>query len=74
MTDNRNTEGSTMDADGMAANASKALKGAVRLSNEVIGTMGLMERGIPVTPGIVAAMRRYVADVEAYIDALERRR
>lgn len=56
----------------LVAKANKALRGSVKLSNEILGTMNLLDMGIPITPGIVAAMRRYIADVEAYVSAIER--
>lgn len=52
----------------MSAIATKALRGSVKLSNEIVGTMNLMEMGIPMTPGIIRAMRKYLADVEAYVE------
>jgi hypothetical protein len=55
----------------LAGMATDALKGSVKLSNEVIGVMGLIERGIRPTRGIVKAMRKYIADVTAFVDEIE---
>jgi hypothetical protein len=58
-------------AEELADVATKALKASVKLSNEIIGTMSLIERGIPVTPGIIKAMHRYLKDVETYVREID---
>lgn len=60
-----------MERAALVEKAGDALKGSVKLSNEVMGVMELLEKGLAPTPGIIRAMRRYVRDVEAFIDAID---
>jgi hypothetical protein len=55
----------------LAPKATDALKGSIKLSNEIIGVMTLIEKGIRPTPGIVRAMRGYIQSVTAFVDAIE---
>jgi hypothetical protein len=61
-----------IDRPDMAAKATEALKGSVKLSNEIIGIMNLLDSGIPPTPGMIKAMRRYTHAIEAFVDKAER--
>ena len=55
-----------------AAKATKALRGSVKLSNEIIGMMEWMDCGFPKPKGVIAAMRRYLRDIEAFVADVER--
>ena len=61
-----------MTDEGLAVKATAALKGSVMLSNEIIGIMSLTEKGFPLTPGIIRAMRRSLTAVAAFVDEADR--
>jgi hypothetical protein len=51
--------------------AGAALESSVRVSAEVLGIMGMLKRGIPTTPGQIAALRRHTAAITKFVNFVE---